>query len=216
MPLIVKEKISPHSEYFIWHITEEEEFFLDHLVLDAYEQQYHGKLIETKRKEFLACRYLLHLATGEEQRVFLDISKSGKPFLQNRAYEISLSHSASYVAVVLSNRLVGIDIQRMNPKLERIKGKFISEEEFGWYDGQINTDIVHHFWGAKEALFKAYGNGKVEFRRDLKLTRLPNDLKNGCGMGKVIKDDLKADFDIHCRKIEDYFIAIAEQKKESY
>lgn len=215
MPLIVKEKISPYSEYFIWQITEEEQFFLDQLVLDEFEQQYHHKLIETKRKEFLACRYLLHIATGEEQRIFLDISKSGKPFLQNKAYEISLSHSASYVAVVLSDRLVGIDIQQSNPKLERIKGKFISNEEFDRYGDQINTDIVHHFWGAKEALFKAYGNGKVEFRRDLKITQLPKDLKNGCGLGKVIKEDLKSDFNIHSRKIEDYYIAIAEQKKKS-
>lgn len=215
MPLIVKEKISPNTEYFIWHITEEEQFFLDQLILDDFEQQYYARLIDIKRREFLACRFLLHVALGSEKRVFLEISPSGKPFLENKAFEISLSHSSSYVAVVLSDRLVGIDIQQTNPKLERIKGKFISEEEFEWYTDAMNAELIHHFWGAKEALFKAYGNGKVEFRQDLKITKIPLDLKRGCGLGKVIKEDLNADFDIHSRKIEDYFIAIAEQKKES-
>ena len=214
MPLIVKEKISSNTEYFIWHVTEEANFFLKQLVLDNFEQEYYERLIPRKRTEFIAGRFLLHHALGSKNRIFLDISPSGKPFLKDKSYEISLSHSSEYVAVVLSDRLVGIDIQQANPKLERIKGKFISDEEFDWFKDQIDFDLIHHFWGAKEALFKAYGNGKVEFRRDLKITQLPVELSNGCGLGKVIKEDLKATFDIHSRKLEDYFIAIAEQKKE--
>ena len=212
MPLILKENISSHSCYFVWSVTEDESYFKERLSLDDFETTYLEKLKGAKRTEFLAGRFLLHHAIGSEKRLFLDIEASGKPQLKDRNKEISLSHSSEYVSAILSDRLVGIDIQAYSPKLERIQKKFISEEEYEWYKEEMNVDYIHHFWGAKEALFKAYGKGKVEFRTDLKITSLPDELEKGTGTAKVIKEDLKADFRIYSRKLDNYFIAIAEQK----
>ncbi len=212
MPLILKENISSHSCYYVGSVTEDDSYFEERLTLDSYETVYLEKLKGGKRTEFLAGRFLLHHAIGGEERKFLDIEPSGKPQLIDRSKEISLSHSSEYVSVIISDKLVGIDIQAFSPKLERIQRKFISEEEYDWYKNEMYVDYIHHFWGAKEALFKAYGKGKVEFRTDLKITSLPEKLENGLGSGKVIKEDLKADFKLYSRRLENYFIAIAKMK----
>ena len=214
MPLIAKEKVSPYTEYFVWHITEPIDYFLTQLTLDDFEQAYLDKLIAKKQTEFLAGRFLLDHALNRAERTFLTISPSGKPFLEDGSMEISLSHSAKYVAVVLSDRLVGIDIQQETPQLDRIKRKFIAEDEFERFNSVMNSNVVYHFWSAKEALFKAYGNGKVEFRTDLKIDQLPQDISHGTGLGRVIKPDLQADFNIFARQIEDYHLVVAEIKKE--
>ncbi len=54
----------------------------------------------------------------------------GKPYLVNFDYEISLSHSYDYAAVMISkDKKVGVDIELMKEKIDLIKHKFLSVEE---------------------------------------------------------------------------------------
>ena len=57
----------------------------------------------------------------------LDYNVNGKPELENRY--ISLSHSFDYSAVTVSDKKVGVDVEKFRSKISKISHKFISANE---------------------------------------------------------------------------------------
>ncbi len=103
----------------------------------------------------LAKTSLLKNAFGSDVR--LEKLTNGKPLPIN-GLELSLSHSGSLVALATSEAKVGIDLQEENPKLERIRKKFVSDKEETLIEQTANSfDPVHFLWCAKEAVFKIHG-----------------------------------------------------------
>jgi len=91
------------------------------------------------------------------ENVLLEKQASGKPLPINGQC-ISLSHSGDLVALATSISPVGIDLQEFSPKLERIRAKFVSEnEEQLMSESLIEFNPIHFLWCAKEAVFKIYG-----------------------------------------------------------
>ncbi len=89
---------------------------------------------------------------GEEYE--LHYSPEGKPLLRDRY--ISISHSKTHLCVALSRtQEVGIDIEEIQPRLLRVKDRFLSpieREEIG-----DNLPLLAICWSAKEAIYKIAG-----------------------------------------------------------
>ena len=84
----------------------------------------------------------------------------------------SLSHSQGIVAALLSNTECGCDIQVLVDKMPRIAPKFMRSDEFEWVDSDEPAhrfEIIHLFWAAKEAMYKAWGLKELDFRQHLSL-----------------------------------------------
>jgi phosphopantetheinyl transferase len=67
---------------------------------------------------------------------------------------------------------VGIDIEMPVEKLRRIRHKFLKEEEMSRFpslQGESELEMLTRLWSAKEAVFKWYGLGKLDFRDDMPL-----------------------------------------------
>jgi phosphopantetheinyl transferase len=76
--------------------------------------------LENRKKEWLSVRLLLKELLGEEKEIEYD--NAGKPFFRDRSFRISISHTVSYVAVILNpNRPVGIDVERITEQVSRIR-----------------------------------------------------------------------------------------------
>jgi phosphopantetheine--protein transferase-like protein len=67
--------------------------------------------------------------------------------------------------IVSKDHRVGIDVELVTPKVEKVKRKFLSNEELS--NIQHSTFNIQHLtllWCCKEAVFKWYGNGGVDFK----------------------------------------------------
>lgn len=96
---------------------------------------------ESRRTEYLAVRVLLKALCGEEKQV--GHFPSGKPFLTDQSYRLSISHTRGYVAVALHpSAEVGVDIEQVADRVLRIAGRFMCAEEL---DGE--TEAVKGFAG---------------------------------------------------------------------
>ncbi len=121
---------------------------------------------EHRKKEWLCIRVLLKQMLGEEKEI--RYTDSGRPYLTDRSYHISISHTRGYVAVALHKEFpVGIDLEYLSPRIKKIRNRFMHEtEEMNISEMQEEIHLLLH-WSAKESLFKALEESEVDFKNQL-------------------------------------------------
>ena len=169
MPLIYEQQINHATKIGVWHITEEENFFLEHVPLQRNITHLH------KRLQHLAGRYLLRELFPEFPLSLIIIADTRKPFLEDDAFHFSISHCGNYAAAIVSTQnRVGVDIEIPHPKIEKIQHKFLSEKEKNMLtttDGNT-IKMLTMAWSMKEAMFKWYGSGQVDFIEDMNISAI--------------------------------------------
>ncbi|MFT3750059.1 MAG: 4'-phosphopantetheinyl transferase superfamily protein [Agriterribacter sp.] len=176
MPLFYQHNINEQTRLAVWHITEPESFFLAQVPLQRDITHPH------KRLQHLAGRYILRLLFPEFPFELIRIATTKKPYLPGEAFHFSISHCGDYAAAIVStNQRVGIDIEIPTPKVARIRHKFLHAVEWEAIEGsstyiEYNADAdmtrkLTLLWSAKEAVFKWYGNGEVDFSEHIRLER---------------------------------------------
>lgn len=154
----------------IWKIEEGERFFLEKVPLK--QQVSHPY----KRLQHLAGRYLLPLLFADFPLEEIKIADTRKPFLADEKYHFSISHCANYAAVIASSvGRVGVDIELVAPTIEKVAHKFLNAHEHGLLSEWTHLPRLHEqlltvMWSAKEAIYKWYGDGQVDFRRHISMT----------------------------------------------
>jgi len=188
MPLFYQQNINPTTKLAVWHIEETEEFFSGTVPLQREISHPH------KRLQHLAGRFLLRYLYPDFPYEKIVIADTRKPFLPNEKYHFSISHCDDYAAAIVSktNR-VGVDVELISPRIEKIAPKFLSKEEHLFFNNQyklnanntveeqfVNTNsaILNHqlltiLWSAKEAVFKWWGNGEVDFSERISSKSFP-------------------------------------------
>ena len=197
MPLLSHTTLSPAGELGIWQTTEPEAYFRERLPLTPEEAAYiDGIPGAGRRREWLASRYLLHKMSGRAVRGVVFKDRFGKPHLENSAWQISISHTRDRVAVMAHPRRCGVDIQVLVPKIERLAPKFMRPEELASLTPTTRLEHLHVYWGAKEALYKAYGRRQLDFRSHIHIRPFrygESSLFFGC----IEKEDFKQHFRLH-------------------
>jgi 4'-phosphopantetheinyl transferase len=210
MPLFTF-KSEENTKVVYWKIEEDESFFLENsYYLEKYEiSQY----TNTKnRLQWLAGKRLMFDFFGES--VFKNIKKDilGKPYSADKDFYLSLSHTDELVGMVVSDKNVGIDIQRFNSKLHKIAHKYISERDLRliFDSGLLIEEKILLQWSVKEALFKAYGKGQLDYRKNLIFDWDFNfNPEGGKFMAMVSKNDTTIHYDVEYGYIfEDYLMAL--------
>ena len=169
MSLIYEQQIDSATKIGVWNITEEENFFLEHVPLQRSITHPH------KRLQHLAGRYLLRELFPEFPLSLIIIADTRKPFLEDDAFHFSISHCGNYAAAIVSTQnRVGVDIEIPHPKIEKIQHKFLSEKEkniLSTTDGNT-IKMLTMAWSIKEAVFKWYGSGQVDFIEDMNISAI--------------------------------------------
>ncbi len=174
LALFYQHNINQHTRLAVWRIEEPEDFFLEEVPLKQ------DVTHPYKRLQHLAGRYLLRVLFPDFPLEEIQVADTKKPFLPGEHYHFSISHSGNFAAAIASSiSRVGIDIELITPRIERISAKFLAEgeKEFlrNWelFD-QLRLELTTVIWSAKEALFKWYGAGKVDFREHMQLNGRPS------------------------------------------
>ena len=167
MPLFYQKDINDYTKLGIWKIEEDEFFFKNYVPTHRDVTHPH------KRLQHLSGRFLLKYLFPYFPSELIQIADTRKPFLADEAFHFSISHCADYAAAIVSRKYrVGIDIEVPDDKVRRISHKFVSESEFEMLGPKTITDFTQ-IWSAKEAVFKWYGKGEVDFKQHIRLK--PND-----------------------------------------
>ena len=173
MGLFYQHNINDATRLGIWRIEEPEQFFLEKVPRNpAVTHPY-------KHLQHLAGRYLLPLMAPDFPLEQIRIADTRKPFLTDDQFHFSISHCGFYAAALISetNR-VGVDIELVTPRIALIAPKFLHATEQGFLNEwvqlpQIHLQLLTILWSSKEAIFKWYGNGGVDFSEDIVLQETP-------------------------------------------
>ncbi|MBI1306456.1 MAG: 4'-phosphopantetheinyl transferase superfamily protein [Bacteroidetes bacterium] len=124
-----------------------------------------------RNRQWLACRKALESLVGDSiLTLFKD--EAGKPHLESNGY-ISLSHTAGYAVAIHGPNPVGIDVEEISNRVERIAKRFVSDIEESWIRPENRNEDLFQIWCAKEAIFKLYGRKSVDFKNHIKVTSIP-------------------------------------------
>ena len=184
MPIFFQQQINETTRLGIWKIEESEDFFKGNVPPQRDVTHPH------KRLQHLAGRFLLQFLFPGFPYELIQIADTRKPYLPGEQYQFSISHCGDYAAAIVSNtNRVGIDIEIPVAKIARIRDKFLSPEEINHFHlQQMEPDIplLTRLWSSKEAVFKWYGDGGVDFREHILLEKNSEDpLVINCAFSKI-------------------------------
>lgn len=169
MALFFEQNIKSGGKLGIWKIEEAESFFAEKVpLMQEISHPY-------KRLQHLAGRYLLRHLEELFPVQDIQIAETRKPYLVNHPYYFSISHCGNFAAAILHDKqVVGIDIELVTPRIERIGKKFLHEQEVEYLADfqelpQLYMEMITVIWSAKEAVFKWFGKGKVDFKNHITL-----------------------------------------------
>ncbi len=172
----------------IWHVTEALEELLailpdDETVKTEATVRFHssGRILE-----WVAVRVLLYTMLGRQ--VPIEYKENGAPLLPDyENLDISISHTRGYVAVALTERGgIGIDIEQKGPKVERVKQRFIRDDE----SAETLIKMLIH-WSAKETAYKVLQRRKVDFLKHLRVSPFEENEEGVVTLHEMKTDDLQ-------------------------
>ena len=122
---------------------------------------------EKRQAEFYYTRKLWQQFSAHQNIYY---NKIGKPTLKKGF--ISISHSKNVVSIAYSpSHQVGLDIEHFNPKIYRIRNKFLSEMEIAQHNIE-NPETITTLWSIKEAVYKLMGIKGLSFKNAIHITKV--------------------------------------------
>lgn len=149
--------------------------------------------------EFLAVRLLLRAVCGEAAQIAY--YPTGRPYLYDTPKRyISISHTNGFVAIALSGKDVGLDIELLSNRQLRLRQRFMSDEEWQQALQLLQPKVAAAIgWSAKEALYK--------------LVDVPGtDLLEGLAcewVSEQLLRDAKHQNEVYIKMLNDLVIAVA-------
>ena len=201
VPLYKTITVSPTTTVYIWKIEEAFDVLSDGIILTDYcQQRVDGMKSELHRRGFMSVRKLLALAGYEDKNLRYDTL--GKPHLDDGRY-ISITHSYTFSAIIVSERPVGIDIEKQRDKILRIAHKFTPFEQ---YKTLANIEAVIRkltiVWGAKESLYKLYAQAGLSFLKHIDIQDFTFEDQYTSGIINYQGD--KSSYQLHFLEFEDF------------
>ena len=165
MPLYKTIKPNNYTSIYVWKIEESfNELLKDTPLNERSEQRVTSMKSELHQRGFLSVRHLLKEAGYSDFDLFY--TENGKPHLKN-GKRISITHSFTFSAIIISDVEVGIDIEKNREKIKIIQHKFVNFERGFINENDSYIEQLTVIWGAKESLYKIYPYGGLTFKNDI-------------------------------------------------
>ena len=137
---------------------------------------------DARKLEKLATHRLLHEMTGDKA-LLIGHNAAGKPLLDD--YQISLSHTKGYVALLLSQtKEVGVDIERANDRVQKVAGRIAADGEEAVFVQNASIGQLLAFWCMKEAAYKFFSD------EQLVLAKIKIHPFESVAMGRTVAENL--------------------------
>ena len=196
MALYFKKELDNGAEIAVWQITETEDELkaLSSVPSDEMEEiSLFGS--ESQRKQKLAVRALINELFDE--KMYLDHHDNGKPYLENCATNISITHTEKYVAVIIHDEDdLGIDIESLDRDFSAVEQRALSEDEIDDLDDDSRNEQLAIYWCAKEAIFKRMSQLRVDFAEQIEVEKFRPKGKGELEATFIHKNGHEEEFDL--------------------
>lgn len=202
MPLYKTIAVDSTTNVLIWKIEESFDALSDGIELTEHcQNRVDGMKSDIHRRGFMSVRHLLAAAGYVDHDLFYD--EFGKPHLKDGTH-ISITHSYTFAGIILSDKPVGIDIEKQREKIEVIAHKFLNEYEQGYVATQNENKIrfLTIIWGCKESLYKLFGTAGLSFLKHIFIS--PFDLEYPFVYGAIHYADEIIHYDMSCIEFEGF------------
>lgn len=217
MSLFLKKSIKDAS-IGVWEIKESVDELYAQLTLSNDEERIFSSLkTATRKQHWLSYRMILPYLVSENELSAISYDVYGKPYLNNGVRHISVSHSGKYSALIASPvHSVGVDIERIEDKIEKVSHKFLTEMELSEVGRDLSLDALYIMWAAKETLFKLHGKRDILFKDHIYIAPFAPQ-KEGLIYGTIKNDDGEKMYTVHYQIIDDYILSYAvDRSRFSY
>lgn len=160
MPLFLNEEIFPDVRLGIWAISESsDDFWALSPYVESSRSEFNALYKSEQRKcEVLAVRLLIKEIIGDN--VQLLHQDNGKPYLSS-GMNISISHTRGFAVIIVSHsKHVSVDIEYFSNRIERIRSKFMRDDE----NASSQVQLLMH-WCAKETMYKLFPEDNLTFNK---------------------------------------------------
>ena len=196
MALYFKKELDNGAEIAVWQITETEDELkaMSSVPSDEMEEiSLFGS--ESQRKQKLAVRALINELFDE--KMYLDHHDNGKPYLENCATNISITHTEKYVAVIIHDEDdLGIDIESLDRDFSAVEQRALSEDEIEDLDDDSRNEQLAIYWCAKEAIFKRMSQLRVDFAEQIEVEKFRPKGKGELEATFIHKNGHEEEFDL--------------------
>jgi phosphopantetheinyl transferase len=149
----------------VWKIEEQVNFFEDAIA-------YAPQAVHPGRKlQQLATRFLLKQLYQDFPIGSIVINEAGKPILPAQDLQFNLTHTTELAAAIISDlKAVGIDAEKIDKRVLKIEHKFLNSEERESLISLTEIEKISRltlYWTIKEAVYKWWGRGGIDFANDI-------------------------------------------------
>ena len=209
MPLHRIIHINETTTAYFWYITEDvTSLFRAVSLQDTSLFRLEGMKSEEHQRGFLAVRMLLqHLGYTDYD---LTYDEAGKPHLSDGKH-ISISHSHEFSCICISNKLMGIDLEKLKEKTLKIAPRFMEVKHLENLSTLEQIEKATVIWGVKESIFKIKNEKGISFPEHIFEAEF--DLKEGKCEAELHFNNQIENFQIQFYNVEAYIFVCAFPKK---
>lgn len=194
---IFKEVLLENIRIIIWKYSETESY---DLYLDE----------DKKQKRHIEKQMIKKILNISLPNHTIFYHQNGEPYLEPLTQNISISHSFPYAVLGISDKKIGIDIEFIQEKLQKISSKFLHNSEKQWLGTKENLlEYLTIIWTIKESLFKIHSEKQWSFKEFYQIDEFEinslTDIK--C---RVFGKDGVDNYLAEVIKIEGYYLAIVK------
>lgn len=205
MPLYKTIKPNKHTTVYVWKIEASFDELLEQIELsEKSKNRMLSMKSEIHQRGFLSIRHLLKEAGYTDFDLYYN--SNGKPHLKDGKH-ISITHSFIFSAIIISDKEVGIDIEKNREKIKIIQHKFVNFERGFIHKDDDYIQQLTVIWGAKESLYKIYPYGGLTFKNDIDINSFQIANKKTTGYIKV--EGWDKNYDIRFEQIDGYTLVYA-------
>ncbi len=205
MPLFKTIQPFNHTHIYVWEIEESYSSLLEGITLTKRsEKRLLSMKSELHQRGFLSVRHLLKEAGYSDTDLFYN--DHGKPFLIDGKH-ISITHSYTFAAIIISTEEVGIDIEKNREKIKIIQHKFVNFERGFIHKNDNYIEQLTVIWGAKESLYKIYPYGGLTFKNDIDIASFK--ISSGQTTGYINVENWQKMYEIFFEQFEGFTLVYA-------
>lgn len=193
------------AKILVWKYDESDDLKLENLLeVENLEKvkDYHPK----KLLEVLMVRRLLKELKPNSKILY----NEREPFLDTKDAQISITHSYPYAGIAISDGKIGIDMEKFNPKILRVKDKFTFENERSFIPVGKEETYLTIIWSVKESMYKLHHSKFWSLKKHYEVRPFTLEYLDSiqCRVhDETISDELKA----RVKFFDDYCFTIVEE-----
>tara|TARA_B100000795_G_scaffold149132_1_gene111688 strand:+ start:141 stop:788 length:648 start_codon:yes stop_codon:yes gene_type:complete len=198
--------VNSTTKVLIWKIEESYDELKEGIILtDKSTARVSNMKSELHQRGFLSIRHLLASEGYTDHDLYYD--ENGKPHLHN-GLRISITHSFTFSAIIISDIEVGIDVEKKREKILRIAHKFTAIEDYQRLNDQdVIVRKLTIVWCAKESLYKSFNRAGLTFLNHINVEDFSLCYNETTAM--VDFEDKKESYHIWFLEFEDFTCAYA-------